>query len=69
MDAGGVEALGFRVDMARDGVGAEDMGGERIELRRRVSQEVGEGDGRERVGVGVIGGVRENHCEYCYSRS
>ena len=39
--------------MARDSVGAQDMSGEGIETRRRVSKKVGEGDGRERVGIDV----------------
>lgn len=69
MNASGVEALRLRVDMAGDGVGAQDMSGKRVELRGGVSQEVGEGDGRERVRVGVVGGVCENHCECCYRRN
>lgn len=48
--------------MAGDCVGAQDMSGERVELWGRVSQEVGEGDGREGMRVGVVGGVCENHC-------
>lgn len=39
--------------MAGDGVGAENVRRKRVELRRRVSEEVGEGDGRKRVRVGV----------------
>ena len=57
-----MKSLGLRVDIAGDGVGTEDMRGEWIQARRAVSEEEGESDGRKRVGVGVRGRVRENHC-------
>lgn len=47
--------------MALNCVGAEHMSGEGIELRRGVSEEEGEGDGWEGVGVGVVGRMGENH--------
>lgn len=47
--------------MAGNGVGAQDVGGERVELWGGVSEEVGECDGREGVGIGVVGAVSENH--------
>ena len=61
MDARHVQATSDGVDLAGDSVGAEDMGGEGVDSRRRVSEEVGEGDGGERVGVGVGRCVVENH--------
>lgn len=48
-----VKTLRSRIDMAGDGIGAENVRRKRVELRRRVSEEVCEGDGRERVRVGV----------------
>lgn len=53
--------------MAGDGIGAENVRRKRVELRRRVSEEVGEGDGRERVRVGVRGAVCENHFDSDYA--
>lgn len=62
MNTRGVQALRVGVDMAGDGVGAEDVAREGVELGRGVAEEVGEGDGGKRVGVGVVCRVRENHC-------
>lgn len=47
--------------MRREGVGAHDMLGEGIELRGAVPEEEGERDGRERMAIGMVGSVRENH--------
>ena len=68
VDADGVQPPRGRVDVAGDGVGAQDVGGEGVELRRGVAQEVGQGDGREGVGVGVVGRVREDHGGRVYAR-
>lgn len=57
-----MKSLRLGVNIAGDGVGAEDMRGEGIEARRAVAEEEGEGDGRKRVGVGMVGRVCENHC-------
>jgi hypothetical protein len=57
-----VKSAGFWVDIVLNGVGAEDMGGEGIKLRRRVSEKVGESNGREWVGIGMVCRVSENHC-------
>lgn len=37
------------------------MAGEGIKLRGVVSQEEGEGDGRKRMRIVMVGRVRENH--------
>lgn len=39
------------------------MAGERVELRRVVPQKEGEGDGGERVRVGVVSRASENHVD------
>jgi hypothetical protein len=62
VDAGGVKSAGLGIDIVLNGVGAQDVGGEGIELRRRVSKEVSESDGREWVRIGVVCRVSENHC-------
>ena len=51
------------VDVRGDGVGAENMAGERVELRGTVPEEEGEGDGRKGVRIGVAGGVCEDHVD------
>lgn len=51
--------------MARDCIGAEHVGRERIDLGRAVTQKVGEGNGREGMRVGVVLGVGENHFYDC----
>lgn len=56
-----MKTLRDRVDMAGDGVGAKDVGGEWIEARRIVTEEVGEGYGRKWVRVGVVCSVCKNH--------
>lgn len=62
MDSGSVQPLRLGVDMAGDCVGAQDMCSERIELGGRIAEEVGEGDGRKWVRVGMRGRVCQNHC-------
>lgn len=62
VNPGGVEPLCLGVDMAGDGIGAQDMGGEGIELGGGVAEEVGESDGGKRVRILMSGGMRENHC-------
>ncbi len=52
---------GLRIDPLVNGICAQDMSGKGIELRRAVSEEVGEGDGREGVRVGMVRRVGENH--------
>lgn len=44
------------------------MGGEWIDLRGAVAQKVGEGHRREGMGVGMVGGVGEDHCGRYLSR-
>ena len=61
MNSGGVQSARVPVDMRRDGIGAEDMIGEGIQLRRAVSEEEGEGDGRKGVAISVVCRVSENH--------
>lgn len=39
------------------------MAGEGVQVRRVVTEEEGERDSRERVGVGVVGGACENHVD------
>lgn len=56
-----MEAASGGIDMRGDGIGRENMAGERVQLRRIVAEEKGEGDGREGVRVGVVGRARENH--------
>lgn len=58
-----MQTAGGRVDMRREGIGAHDMLGEGIELRGAVPEEEGERDRRERMAIGVVGGVRENHLD------
>lgn len=72
MDAGRVQPTSFGVDVRGDGVGAEDMAGEGVELRGAIPEEEGESDGREGVVVGVVGGMCEDHLfwfsfSYCSS--
>lgn len=50
-----MQTLCFGVNIAGYGVCAKDMGGKGIEAWRGVTEEVSEGDSRERVGVGVCG--------------
>lgn len=59
-----IKSLSPRVDMVGDGVGAEDMGGEWVELRRGIAEKEGEGNGGERVRIGMSGRVCENHDEW-----
>jgi hypothetical protein len=40
------------------------MVGVRVELGGGVAEEVGEGDGRKRVRICVVGRVLKNHCYY-----
>lgn len=47
--------------MAGDGIGAEDMVRKGVELWRRVSEEVREGDSGKRMRVRVVRRVGENH--------
>ena len=61
VDAGRVQPTSFGVYVGGDGVGAEDMAGEGVELRGAIPEEEGESDGGEGVVVGVVGGVCENH--------
>lgn len=61
VDAGCVEAAGGRVDVGVDGVGAEDMRSKGVELGGAVAEEESERDGGEGMGVGVVGGVGEDH--------
>ena len=57
MQPHGVQALGRGVEVSRDDVRGEDVGGVGV----RVAEEVGEGDGGEGVLVGVGGGVEFYH--------
>lgn len=61
MNASGVQTLRRGVDMAGDSIGTENMAGKGVELWRRVSKEVGEGDGREGMRVGMVGRVCKDH--------
>lgn len=54
--------------MGRYGVRRQDMTGERVQVRRVVAEEEGERDGREGVGVGVVGGACENHVDQSAER-
>jgi len=56
-----VQPARFRVDVRRDGVGAQDMTGEGVELRGAIAEEEREGYGWEGVAVGVVGRVGEHH--------
>lgn len=56
-----MEAAGGGVDIVGDGVGAKDMGGERVDGRRGIAEVVGERDGGEGVAVGVRRGVVDDH--------
>jgi len=57
VQADGRQTLGFRVEVAGDGVCRGDVAGVRV----RVAQEVGEGDGGEGVVVGVFFAVEFDH--------
>lgn len=57
MQTDGGQALGFRVVVARDGVGGGDVAGVGV----GVAEEVGEGDGGEGVVVGVVCRVEFDH--------
>ena len=57
MQAHRCEPLGLRIEVLGDGVGGCDM----ARVRIGVAQEVGEGDGREGVVVGVGGAVEFDH--------
>ena len=55
-----MQALGEGVKGAGDDVCGEDVGGVGV----WVAEEVGEGDGGERVSVGLVGGVEFDHCVF-----